>query len=88
MSSTQLATEPMAVRLSEAIRISGFSRSEIYRRAARPAGDPGRVIFRKSGSSTLVDVASLRSAIEALPVATIGAGKMRKHGDERQGEAA
>jgi len=60
--------EPMAVRLPEASRISGFSRSELYRRAAR-----GEVIFLKSGSTTLVDLVSLKAAVAALPRAVIRA---------------
>jgi hypothetical protein len=60
--------EPMAVRLPEASRISGFSRSELYRRAAR-----GEVIFLKSGSTTLVDLGSLKAAVAALPRAIIRA---------------
>ena len=58
--------EPIAVRLPEASRISGFSRSELYRRAAR-----GEIIFLKSGASTLVDMLSLRAAVAALPRAMI-----------------
>jgi hypothetical protein len=58
--------EPLAVRLPEASRISGFSRSELYRRAAR-----GEIILLKCGKSTLVDVPSLRAAVAALPRASI-----------------
>lgn len=63
--------EPILVRLPEAQRISGLSRSEIYRRAGRPEGDPGRIILRKCGASTLVDVPSLKAAIASLPAASI-----------------
>jgi hypothetical protein len=59
-------TEPLAVRLAEAVRISGFSRSDLYRRAAR-----GEIIFRKAGGRILVEYAGLKAAIMALPVATI-----------------
>jgi hypothetical protein len=58
--------ERLAVRLSEASFISGFSRSELYRRAAR-----GQIIFLKCGSSTLVDLKSLRAAVASLPRARI-----------------
>jgi hypothetical protein len=58
--------ERLAVRLAEAAHISGFSRSELYRRAAR-----GEVIFLKCGASTLVDLESLRAAVASLPRAQI-----------------
>jgi hypothetical protein len=58
--------EPLAVRLPVASRLSGFSRSELYRRAAR-----GEIVFLKSGSTTLVDMASLRCAVSSLPRAVI-----------------
>ena len=58
--------EPLAVRLPEATRISGLSRSEIYRRAGR-----GEIILLKCGKSTLVDMASLRATLAALPRASI-----------------
>ena len=56
----------LAVRLPEAAHISGFSRSELYRRAAR-----GEIIFLKCGATTLVDLASLRAAVASLPRASI-----------------
>ncbi len=58
--------ERLAVRLPEATLISGFSRSELYRRAGR-----GEIVFLKSGASTLVDLASLRAAVASLPRAII-----------------
>jgi hypothetical protein len=58
--------EPMAVRLPEATRVSGFSRSELYRRAGR-----GEIVFLKCGATTLVDLASLRAAVMSLPRAVI-----------------
>jgi hypothetical protein len=58
--------ERLAVRLPEATRISGFSRSELYRRAAR-----GEIVFLKCGASTLVDMASLQAAVASLPRAVI-----------------
>jgi hypothetical protein len=58
--------ERLAVRLPEATHISGFSRSELYRRAAR-----GEIMFRKCGATTLVDMESLRAAVASLPRAQI-----------------
>jgi hypothetical protein len=60
------AIEPLAVRVNEAIRISGLSRSSLYRLASR-----GELIFLKAGSSILVDFASLRCVIAGLPKASI-----------------
>jgi hypothetical protein len=57
---------PIAVRIADAIRISGLSRSELYRRAAR-----GQVVLLKCGRSTLVDVKSLHATVAALPRAVI-----------------
>jgi hypothetical protein len=62
--------EPIAVRIGDAVRISGLSRSELYRRAAR-----GEVIFLKCGSSTLVDVPSLRATVASLPRVVIHRAK-------------
>ena len=63
---TALVAEPLTVRLTEASRISGFSRSDLYRRAAA-----GEIVFLKAGRSTLVTMESLRAAIAALPRAAI-----------------
>lgn len=51
--------EPLAVRIPDAVRISGLSRSEIYRRIA--AGDIRAI---KSGRRTLIPMESLRAADE------------------------
>jgi hypothetical protein len=59
-------TEPIAVRIPWAMRISGLSRSEIYRRAGR-----GEIILLKCGRSTLVEYRSLRGLIKSLPRASI-----------------
>jgi hypothetical protein len=61
-----LQPDPIAVRIPEATRISGFSRSELYRRAGR-----GEIVLLKCGKSTLVDMASLRAAVASLPRASI-----------------
>lgn len=58
--------EPITVRLPEASRISGFSRSEIYRRAGQ-----GEIVLLKCRARTLVDVGSLRRAVASLPRAAI-----------------
>jgi hypothetical protein len=64
------ATEPLAVRLPEAVRLSGLSRSELYRRASR-----GEIVLLKCGASTLVDMNTLRAVVAALPRAAIRLAK-------------
>jgi hypothetical protein len=61
-----LPIEPILIRLSLAQKISGFSRSDLYRRAAR-----GEIIFVKSGNRVLVDFTSLKAACAALPRAEL-----------------
>ena len=56
--------EPIAVTLPDAIRISGLSRSEIYRRLA--AGDIDAI---KSGTRTLILVDSIKRYLASLPTA-------------------
>lgn len=58
--------EPLAYRFPEAERVSGLSRSEIYRRAGR-----GEIIILKCGRSSLVDAASLKAVVASLPRARI-----------------
>ncbi|HET7881187.1 MAG TPA: hypothetical protein VFL55_09905 [Acetobacteraceae bacterium] len=58
--------EPIALRMREAVRISGFSRSEIYRRAAR-----GQIVLLKCGSRTLIEYRSLHRAVLSLPRAMV-----------------
>ena len=65
--------EPLAVRLPRACELTGFSRTEIYRRAGWPDGTPGRIVLLKCGNSTLVEFASLRAAVSGLPEAKIAA---------------
>lgn len=62
--------EPMAASIADACRLSGLSRSEIYRRLA--AGD---IFAIKSGSRTLILVSSLKDHLAALPAATFRAPK-------------
>ncbi len=64
------STEPLAAPINEASRISGLSRSEIYRRLQ--AGD---IMAVKSGSRTLILMDSLRAHLASLPAATFRAGK-------------
>ena len=61
--------DPIAIRIPEACRLSGWSRSELYRRAGR-----GEVVIVKAGRSSLVLFRPLRAAIEALPRAVIKGG--------------
>ena len=56
--------EALAAPIPDACRISGLSRSEIYRRLA--AGDIRAV---KSGSRTLILLDSLRAHLASLPAA-------------------
>ena len=62
--------EPITAPIPEASRISGLSRSEIYRRLA--AGDIRAV---KSGTRTLILMDSLRTHLASLPQATFRAPK-------------
>jgi hypothetical protein len=64
---TNGTTGPIALRIPEAVRVSGLSRSEIYRRASR-----GEIILLKCGRSTLVEFNSLRAMVASLPRASIG----------------
>lgn len=58
---------PVAASIPDAQRISGLSRSEIYRRLA-----DGSILACKSGTRTLVLLDSLRAHMASLPVATFG----------------
>lgn len=60
-----VSLEPLAAPIPDACRISGLSRSEIYRRLA--AGD---IHALKSGSRTLILMESLRAHLASLPAAT------------------
>ncbi len=63
-------TETLAAPIPDACRISGLSRSEIYRRLA--TGDIRAV---KSGARTLILMDSLRAYLASLPAATFRAPK-------------
>jgi hypothetical protein len=56
--------QPLAVTIPEAVRLSGLSRSELYRQMGA-----GRIHARKSGTRTLIVWASLQGHVEALPPA-------------------
>lgn len=58
-------TEVLAAPIPDACRISGLSRSEIYRRLAT-----GDILAVKSGSRTLILIDSLRAYLASLPAAT------------------
>jgi hypothetical protein len=62
--------EPLAAPIPDAYRISGLSRSEIYRRLAT-----GHIRAVKSGSRTLILMDSLRAHLASLPPATFRAPK-------------
>jgi hypothetical protein len=62
----EVANEPIALRINEAVRVSGFSRSKLYLMNSR-----GELIFRKCGKAVLVDYPSLKAAVLALPTTTI-----------------
>ena len=60
---TSPAPDPILLRISEASRVSGLSRSSLYK-----LNRAELLKFRKFGRTTLVDFASLRAAIARLPV--------------------
>ncbi len=59
--------EPLALPLARAVLVTGLSRSAIYRAAAA-----GGITLLKAGRSTLVDMASARAFLAALPRAAVG----------------
>lgn len=65
MESSTWQISPMAVTIHEAVRVSGLSRSELYRRLA-----DGKVLAVKSGARTLILMESLRAHLASLPPAT------------------
>jgi len=62
---TGAVSEPLAVAIPDATRISGLSRSEVY----RCLGD-GRLRAVKSGARTLILMDSLKAHLASLPAAT------------------
>ena len=63
--------QPLTVTIPDAVRLSGLSRSELYRQMSA-----GHVCARKSGSRTLIVWASLKAHVEALPEAAFRAPKV------------
>ena len=59
------AIEPLLISISEACRIAGVSRSELYRRLAA-----GQIAAKKLGVRTRVVLSSLRQHVAALPAAS------------------
>lgn len=57
--------DPITLSISEACKVSGISRSELYRRLAS-----GQVCAVKSGRTTLILMESLRAHLARLPAAT------------------
>jgi excisionase family DNA binding protein len=64
-SSVASCAEPIAARIPEVSRLTGISRSEIYRLLA-----DGKLKGKKSGRSTLVLMSSVAEYLDSLPPAT------------------
>lgn len=58
------SAQPIAARIPDACRLSGLSRSALYR-----GWRDGRIAFRKLGRTTLVLMDSVRAYLAALPEA-------------------
>ena len=65
--------EPLLIPIPEAVRLSGLSRSGLYRRIA--AGD---IVAHKSGARTLVAMESLRAHLASLPRAVFRAPRVTR----------
>jgi hypothetical protein len=65
--------EPLTITVSEAVRISGRSRSEIYRNLAS-----GKLRAKKDGKRTLILFESLKQSIATLPDATFTPARARQ----------
>ena len=65
-----MPADVLAAPMQRATALSGLSRSGIYRAAAE-----GKIKLLKFGRTTLVDMASVRDFLAALPAAQIGTGK-------------
>jgi hypothetical protein len=59
---------PEMARIPVAVAVTGLSRSAIYRLAAE-----GKIVLRKAGRTTLVDMASARACLADLPRAVVRA---------------
>jgi hypothetical protein len=62
-----MPADVLAAPMQRATALSGLSRSGIYRAAAE-----GKIRLLKAGRTTLVDMASVRDFLAALPAAQIG----------------
>ena len=62
--------EPIALTIPGAVKVSGISRTELYRRLGA-----GQIQAIKSGSRTLVLMDSLRAHLASLPAATFTPAK-------------
>jgi hypothetical protein len=71
------SAQPLAVTIFDAVRLSGLSRSEIYRRLSS-----GDIQARKSGCRTLIVWDSLKAHIEALPAAEFRTPRPKGGDDE------
>lgn len=60
--------DPLSVTIIEAVRLTGLSRSEIYRRLA--CGDLEAIKAGQAGGRTLIVFASLKAHVARLPRAT------------------
>jgi len=60
-----MTTEPLAFTISEAVKVSAISRTEIYRSAQR-----GELTLRKRGKRSLILADELKRWLASLPVAT------------------
>ena len=65
-----VGNEPLAAPINEASRLSGLSRSELYRRLAS-----SDILAVKNGSRTLILMDSLRAHLASLPPAKFRAPK-------------
>ncbi len=68
----QTHTEPLLLSVRDAVRLSGLSRSEIYRRLGS-----NEIQARKLGRSTLIEAQGLRALVDSLPRATFRSAEQR-----------
>lgn len=60
------ASPPEFARVAEATRLSGLSRSGLYREISN-----GNIVTRKHGKAVLIDMGSVRAFMASLPPAPI-----------------
>jgi len=73
------AIEPISVKIPEAVRLTGLSRSRLYE--LMRSGD---IAFAKVGSSTLILVDSLRKFIEACRAPGEPGRRCDSHSNQRR----